>query len=327
MILIISKQIDFSTDKVIEWLLFYKIPFIRLNHEDKINDISITTSKEETSIFIGTNDISIKLNEIEAIWYRKSGINFLFKDRFRIKKSEFKKIEDFKKNELRIIREFIEDEIKKKPMLGSSIDLKNLNKLKVLNLAKNIGLNIPYTQVISKKSNLKNRDYILKVISEVRALNMDNFAQKNKWRILPYTIKLTDSIKKNLPDNFFPTIFQVNIKKKYEVRVFHLKGKNYSMAIFSQKNKKTETDFRQYDLKNPNRTIPYILPYDIENKINKLMLIIGLDTGSIDLIKGIDNMYYFLEVNPVGQFGMVSTPCNYQLEKKIANEIINISKK
>ena len=30
----------------------------------------------------------------------------------------------------------------------------------------------------------------------------------------------------------------------------------------------------------------------------------------------------FLEVNPVGQFGMVSLPCNYQLEKRIAQYLI-----
>jgi hypothetical protein len=33
--------------------------------------------------------------------------------------------------------------------------------------------------------------------------------------------------------------------------------------------------------------------------------------------------YVFLEVNPIGQFGMVSAPCNYNLEKKIAQYLIN----
>jgi hypothetical protein len=31
----------------------------------------------------------------------------------------------------------------------------------------------------------------------------------------------------------------------------------------------------------------------------------------------------FLEINPVGQFGMVSHPCNYYLEKRIAQNLIN----
>jgi D-alanine-D-alanine ligase-like ATP-grasp enzyme len=52
------------------------------------------------------------------------------------------------------------------------------------------------------------------------------------------------------------------------------------------------------------------------------MRLTNLDCGSIDLIYSTDEKYYFLEVNPVGQFGMVSYPCNYQLEKKIAIELI-----
>ncbi len=49
---------------------------------------------------------------------------------------------------------------------------------------------------------------------------------------------------------------------------------------------------------------------------------LGLDTGSIVLIKSKDDQWYFLEVNPVGQFGMVSYPCNYYLERKIAEYLV-----
>ena len=36
--------------------------------------------------------------------------------------------------------------------------------------------------------------------------------------------------------------------------------------------------------------------------------------------------FIFLEVNPVGQFGMTSSPCNYSLEKKIAQHFYNNQK-
>ena len=45
---------------------------------------------------------------------------------------------------------------------------------------------------------------------------------------------------------------------------------------------------------------------------------VGLNTGSIDLIQSTDGQIYFLEINPAGQIGMTSKPCNYYLEKKIA---------
>ena len=48
-----------------------------------------------------------------------------------------------------------------------------------------------------------------------------------------------------------------------------------------------------------------------------------LDSGSIDIIVTNKGEYVFLEVNPVGHFTQVSSPCNYYLEKEIA-EIISI---
>ena len=88
------------------------------------------------------------------------------------------------------------------------------------------------------------------------------------------------------------------------------------MAIFSQQSAQTATDFRVYDTVNRNRNIPYQLPKEIERQLKKLMTRLQLKEGSIDLIKTKDNKIVFLEVNPSGQFGMVSRPCNYHLEEK-----------
>ena len=94
------------------------------------------------------------------------------------------------------------------------------------------------------------------------------------------------------------------------------------MAIFSSKNQKTKTDFRNYDLVNPNRYIPYVLPKNITQKLANLMNDLNLSTGSIDMIRDSSGRYIFLEVNPIGQFGMVSKPCNYNLEKLVAQVLI-----
>ena len=50
---------------------------------------------------------------------------------------------------------------------------------------------------------------------------------------------------------------------------------------------------------------------------------LNLNTGSIDLIKTKNNDYFFLEVNPCGQYESLSFNCNYQLNKKIATWLIN----
>ena len=98
------------------------------------------------------------------------------------------------------------------------------------------------------------------------------------------------------------------------------------MAIFSQKDNQTEIDFRRYNLKKPNRTVPYQIPLSLEKKIIKLMTMLEFNTGSLDFIVDKEDNYYFLEINPSGQFGMVSLPCNYYLEKQMAIELMNYEK-
>ena len=40
------------------------------------------------------------------------------------------------------------------------------------------------------------------------------------------------------------------------------------------------------------------------------------------MIRASNGNYYFLEVNPVGQFGMTSIPCNYDLHEVVAKHLI-----
>ena len=66
---------------------------------------------------------------------------------------------------------------------------------------------------------------------------------------------------------------------------------------------------------------------EIKEKILSFAKYFNLNSGSFDIIKDKKGKYIFLEVNPVGQFGMVSQPCNYNLEQKIAKYLIKISER
>ncbi len=132
-----------------------------------------------------------------------------------------------------------------------------------------------------------------------------------------YTEGLTKVFIKKLPESFFPSLIQEKIEKLYELRAFYLKGKFYSMAIFSQEAPQTQIDCRKcFSSKHAPRNVPYKLPYEIELKLKNIMDKLCLNTGSIDMIVSKEKQFIFLEVNPIGQFGMTSKPCNYYLEKK-----------
>ena len=47
-----------------------------------------------------------------------------------------------------------------------------------------------------------------------------------------------------------------------------------------------------------------------------------MKTGSLDLVRTPDGRHVFLEVNPGGQFGMMSEPCNYHLEREVAQYLL-----
>lgn len=95
------------------------------------------------------------------------------------------------------------------------------------------------------------------------------------------------------------------------------------MAIFSQNDKQTRIDFRHYNTNIPNRNIPFNLPSEYSNKLRRIAKKLNLFSGSFDILVNPLDEYYFLEINPVGQFGMVSYPCNYYLDREIAIYIIH----
>ncbi|WP_238586871.1 hypothetical protein [Chryseobacterium sp. Leaf405] len=130
----------------------------------------------------------------------------------------------------------------------------------------------------------------------------------------------TSIVEKKENEDFFITFFQEKIEKDFEIRSFYLKGEIWSMAIFSQNDDNTKVDSRKYNGKIINRNVRYNLPKDLEEKIILLMNKLDLSSGSLDFIKS-GNKFYFLEVNPVGQFGNVSFYCNYDLAYKLAENL------
>jgi glutathione synthase/RimK-type ligase-like ATP-grasp enzyme len=115
------------------------------------------------------------------------------------------------------------------------------------------------------------------------------------------------------------------VEKKYEVRVFYIDGESYCLATFSQGDPKTEIDYRRYNKEKPNRNASFLLPGEVQMKLNILMKSLGLKTGSIDLIVTPDDEFVFLEVNPVGQFLNIEELGNYNLCGKIAGYLTKVS--
>ena len=122
-----------------------------------------------------------------------------------------------------------------------------------------------------------------------------------------------------------PSLFQEKLDKRYELRCFYLDGECYTMATIAEPESAPNIDWRRIQSFSLARRIPYQLPNDIQERIVRLMNSLELDTGSLDFIRTTDGRFVFLEVNPVGQFGMTSAPCNYFLEERVAEALLERS--
>jgi ATP-GRASP peptide maturase of grasp-with-spasm system len=325
MVLIISQSSDRSTDNVMDWLSYMGISCRRVNGE-KIFNYEYNTSFElgfssNASHLTLTDDTTINLKDVKSIWHRRDALN-------SFAPLQEKSDEPFPPEMLKHLRSenieakqafyyCIEDE---KKILGN-FERSSFNKISMLTAAKKQGIDIPVTLVTNRKSNLlefmsAHPRLITKAIQEGYDFSLQREGRHEFY--LSYTEELDQELIQSIPETFFPSLFQEKLDKELDIRVFFLDGTCYSMAIFSQLDNQTNVDFRKYNKKVNNRNVPYKLPELLEEKIALLMSDLRLNTGSIDIIKTKNGRFVFLEVNPVGQYGMTSIPCNYHLDKKIA---------
>ena len=315
MILILSTSYDYDTQIVIDWLKSFNASFIRINDEDLLfGDTTVFFDVlNSNNSYFEIDKKKVFFREINTIWFRKFGFLNSYKKNYGSNSDTFK----FLNRELITFREVLCKEFKNRFWLyNKNIDL---NKIEVLKTAKICGLKIPSTVLtnsktaIIKNDSLKNKSFITKAIGETANIS------SGKYGGVMYTKKVDFT---KIEEKFAISLLQSEIEKRYEIRTFFIDDRFFSMAVFSQKNEKTSQDFRNYDQDSPNRTVPYSLPHKIVSKLLKLTRKLSLNTGSIDLIRSIDGEYYFLEVNPSGQFGMTSLPCNYNLHKEVAMFLI-----
>ncbi|MCP3928089.1 MAG: grasp-with-spasm system ATP-grasp peptide maturase [Bacteroidetes bacterium] len=288
-VLVFSNVFDITTEKVCSWL---NGQFSRINPKDV----------DKFSKYLTFDRID---RSITAIWQRRGNfpsLNNFFQELNR----ENKILQDFYLSTCEIF-----------PLsLGSLLKEFNHNKLSDLSIARKCGLNIPFTRIVLNSNQLNG---ITHNNLKYRLISKPLFnSVKISFKGYDYFGPPTTLIDFPITNFYYPSLIQKYIPKKFEIRSFFLKGRFYSMAIFSQKDPQTKVDFRLYNRKKPNRNIPFQLPKDTERKLSTLMEKLELNTGSIDLIYSPKGEFIFLEVNPVGQFDWLSVNCNYHIERDIA---------
>ena len=254
--------------------------------------------------------------EITAFWYRRGHLSLAHRDWDTKDEPIPEQLRVHLQRECSSLEYIVHKAFEQVPHLNAYAD-NNINKTEVLGIAGRLGLSVPRTLVTDLRIELER---FIKDCGAVvtKGLHSGFFFEEEGVPFEGMTREVMQKEVDSLADHFHVSLFQEKINKRYEIRAFYLAGKFHCMAIFSQANTRTSTDYRNHDPTNPNRTVPYRLPVTIEEMLTALMHQIGLNCGTIDIVRNVQGAYVFLEVNPIGQFGQVSISCNYALEMRVA---------
>ena len=321
MILILTNKACTTTNYVIDWLIAKNAQFLRINSEDKVNLVKLSLVEVEFEI----NEKRYNSNQFKSVWFYRGKFNLRSNittcdSTFQLKNE----IINHLKNEIALVEYLFVNSFNGK-ILGNYFT-PNSYKVKALIAAKEVGLKIPQSEIITNKIQLKEKlaksKIITKGIQDSATLESLNSSVNELTIYNNYSSLVIQKDIVKIPDRFFPTLIQEYIDKQYELRIFYLAGKCYTIAIFSQRNEKTKNDFRHYDNEKDNKQIPYKLPVGVEQKVIRLMNKMELNSGSIDMIVDEKGSYVFLEINPVGLFEVVDYYGHFQIYEKIADYLI-----
>lgn len=313
MVLVFSHSSDASVNEVMQWLSFWKCPYKRFN-VDQPTAIDMTGLKMSLS----DNTLYCDGKKVDGVWFR-SYPKFALPEQFNSTENKTALHRYIKSEQQSFTTALFNFCNTANIALNTCYSDNSVDvcKIRTLIAAKNAGLDIPESLLATSKKDIS--DFLTQhTFAIVKSIGNNEFFHIDGNRYALYTSALAETNIARLNESAFPCLIQKNIPKKFELRIFFIGTRLYPAAIFSQSNEKTAQDFRNYDDRKANRIVPFSLPEAIANRIIDLTRQLHLNTGSVDMIYSADNRYVFLEINPVGQFAMISNPCNYYIEQEIA---------
>ncbi|WP_029286856.1 hypothetical protein [Pedobacter sp. R20-19] len=315
MVLILSfKKFEQGTDPIIDWLIHFNVRFLKLTIDDFVSSTSrLKFNMDLGAVYYGDIDL---VKEVNVICYRR-----LFQSVEHVGEDEFffRQLNNELGQEAKYLAEYFFFLLREKTWMPKPHVLQ-VNKLELLSIAKSNGMNVPASVVVNRRKELGS--FLERCPNGVifKPVNHSSYFITKEHTHFMYVKGISKKDLEHLPEEFGLTLFQERIVADFEIRSFYLDGEFYSSAVLLS-GQSESIDIKESASLDTTHWVPYILPNDIKEKLHLTLFQVGLNTGSIDIIKDKDGVYYFIEVNPVGQYGAGSYRNNYFIEKKIAEWI------
>lgn len=319
-VLVIAHSDDINVKMLMDWLVYLDVDAFRINTKEDvvtILDYNMQTKAMNLLIEHKERDYILNLSSLRVTYLRPGAINIKMK-KIPTCFAQQQGVKDY----FTVYRENLDDFLAYYLQQNSTFiglwESGLVNKLMVLEEAKKTGFLIPETHLKTHLRDLApDESYISK------SLGVPFTCEYKQHNGHGYTERLQVE---DTAHYFMTSFIQKEVKKKFEVRVYVFMEEVYSMAIFSQMNKKSEVDYRKYDDENPYLDEPFEIPSDLKEKSLALMKALKMNTGSLDFMYGDDGQFYFLEINPNGQFGYLGFVNGLDLFEIMAKKIKNLCK-
>ena len=311
MLLVVTNKSDLACDFLILRLKERNIPFLRLNTEDygKSFQINISLAEGEASYEINFDEGKVVVDaDIGGVYFRQPLAPNVSPD---VAETDRTFVQRESKEILRSLWRLID----RRKWLNHPKELwLASNKIEQLSLAQKLGFNIPSTHISASESTVRSFIEAHKGSAICKAVKHGFLREEHSVRVAT-----TQRVGPEFLDRFgdyasVPMIFQEEISKAFDVRVTVVGNSVFATAIYSQEHPQTSVDWRVWDtLDFDLRHEAITLPAYLEDLCRQITGHFNLKYSAIDLVKADQGEYFFLELNPNGQWAWIEQKVGYPI--------------
>jgi MvdC family ATP-grasp ribosomal peptide maturase len=197
------------------------------------------------------------------------------------------------------------------------------NKLRQLRVASEVGFVIPQTLVTNKAEAAREFFHQVngKMVSKLLTALSHSMQANSSFFLYTSTVKEED-----LQDaeslRYCPMVFQEQIPKQQELRVAYVNGNVFVGALDASVYAAAKVDWRKPGVE-VGAWQNHELPDEVVRRLQAFMGKFGLLFGALDFIVTPSGEYVFLEVNPIGEWGMLERDLDLQISSAIADALIS----
>lgn len=311
MILLVTNKRDLTTDFIVVELRRRGRAFHRLNTEDLPQASVRFNPRAGGSWAIDSSDLDFRLEDVGAAYYRRPGAPEPAGAR---DEATAKYLAD----EWSAVTKALWNALEGRWLSSPFAILRAEDKPRQLAMASALGFDVPETLISNDFAAAS--AFVAKAGAIGKPLRHSLVERGDAGEVL-FTARL-NPLKPidRTAVSLAPVIYQREVRKAYDVRATVIGDRVFAAAIHSQDHDETAVDWRsgtRLDLRHE----AIELPADIVDKCRALTQKLDLRYGAIDLIADQDRRYWFLEINPNGQWAWIERRTGLPLASAIVDEL------